>query len=483
LKQLLLYQPLLWLRKVIIYLLLTAIVLGLAVYFAANSGFVIQKVAEKFAPDYNITYSRIHGNVLTGIEIEDLAYNNDPLAEHVILKWNPNGLVNKKIIVNTLQIEKANVDTIRMFIASFQGTESNESNGTASFDLGLNVEYASFTTEPFVEQNITVSEMALKINRLEYGSESLSADRIELKADSDLINLKVDAKVNKNAVRGQVRLRPEEGLFERYGLPIRKEAVGDVVIEISGSEKQLVADLDTKMKHLLKGEKDAFNLDIDRLVSHVVYDINSKRLTADSKVMLSTPYGKDIIVTNRFVMDDTLSYSGEIDIPKITGVEAKYVKPLNDLKVEYKGDRERIDSNISAQNLQGILTSSDLKKAVLHLENKEALVLNEFFELPAELNQTEANITVDIAIALDGNVSTIATAKIDSDLLTMDANVSYQEGLQVKTLTHIPKESPLYTYNKAIGPYSHKGGIERGSVGRSTECSYFVSKSTLCVRE
>ena len=80
---------------------------------------MVKKVADTFAPDYNITYSRIHGNVLTGLKIEDLAYNQESLAKHITLKWNPAGLFKKTIIVNTLQIEKANVDTIKTLIASF----------------------------------------------------------------------------------------------------------------------------------------------------------------------------------------------------------------------------------------------------------------------------------------------------------------------------------------------------------------------------
>ncbi len=85
----------------------TAIVLGLVIYFIANSPLVVKKAADMFAPDYNITYSRIHGNVITGIKIEDLAYKEDSLAKHITLKWNPNGLVKKEIIVNDTSDRKS----------------------------------------------------------------------------------------------------------------------------------------------------------------------------------------------------------------------------------------------------------------------------------------------------------------------------------------------------------------------------------------
>ncbi|HEY9190237.1 MAG TPA: translocation/assembly module TamB domain-containing protein [Sulfurovum sp.] len=452
-KQLLLYGPLLWLRKVVIYLLLTAIISGLVVYFAANSPWVIKKAAERFAPDHNISYSRIHGNVLTGVEIDELAYKGDPLAGKVTLKWNPNGLLHKNIIVNTIQIEKANVDTIKRLVASFQDTERNESsesNGTASFAFGVEIDHLLVTIDPFVEQNMTISSIALKVNRLQYGNERLDADSIELKADSDLMNVTVNAKIEENTLAGAVQISPGKVLFERYALPVRKEAVGDIVIDFTASEKEVVADIDTQMKQLLKGEKDAFNLDIDRLQSHVVYDIKRMTTRADSRVILTTPYGKELLLTNRLMMDDTIRYSGEIHVPEITGVEAKFVKPLHDLKIDYSGDMQGIDANITARNLQGTFTSPDLKKALLHLESKEALPLNAFISLPAELNQSRADLKIDVPMDLDGNLSLAAMVNIDSDLLRMDANVSYEENLQIRSLVSIPKDSPLYAFNKEV---------------------------------
>jgi translocation and assembly module TamB len=453
LKQVLLYGPLLWLRKIIVYLLLIAIVLGLVVYFVANSPLLVKKAAERFAPDYNISYSRIHGNVLTGLEIEDLAYKDDPLAKHITFKWNPNGLLKKNITVNTLQIEKANVDTIKRLIASFQDSntsDSNESRKETSFDLGVTLDHLSVTTEPFVEQNITISNIALDIDRLEYRHDSLNVGRLDLIVDSNITSLELHATVKENDLTGKVRVTPSKALFERYALPIRKEAIGDIVIDVTASEKHIAADIDTKMKQLLKGEKGSFNLDIDRLQSHVVYDINSHTLKAVSKVILTTPYTKELLVTNRFTMDDTILYSGEIRMKEIIGVDAKYVKPLNHLNVAYTGNAQRIDANISADNLQGTFTSPDLKNAALHLESKEAWLLSKFMALPAELNQTKADITVDVPIAFDENVSLVATVKIDSDLLLMDANVSYEENLQIRSLTYIPKDSPLYAFNKEV---------------------------------
>ncbi|WP_309496139.1 translocation/assembly module TamB domain-containing protein [Sulfurovum sp.] len=572
-KAFLFYGPLLWLRKIIVYILGLVIILGFVLYFVANSPFIIKKVAETFAPDYNITYSRIYGNALTGIEIDDLAYNKEPLAQHIALRWNPNGLVKKKIIVSKLEIEKANVDTIKTLIASFPTDEnqSKEVNSSAPFAFEVGVHHAALNLESFVEQGITFSRVTLDIKDVVYANESLNIGNLSLETDSNVtdiilhaglkdgkVNVKeltikeLDAlalqilfipkdnesndsiksddthrtekntnnelsknplipqwvmidklaisilplkydpvdirsfnvngsdavfdvqnlllqkanvdlnattnlsnvfyttKIKNNKLIGKVDFKPKERLFELYDLPIRHEAVGEITLDLNVSEEQVVTDLKITMKQLLKAEKDAFNLDIDKLHSYLVYDIKKGRMQVTSNLMITTPYAEDVFISNLFVMDDNISYSGEIHAEEIIGVEAKYVKPLNHLEVHYTGDIQSISTEITADNLKGTFVSDDFKNASLHLETKEALFLRDFVELPVELNQTKADLVIDAPLSFEENATLSANVNLHSNVVTMDANISYKENLEIKSMTYIPKESLLRPYSKEL---------------------------------
>jgi translocation and assembly module TamB len=573
-KRILFYGPLLWLRKIVVYVLITAIVLGLVVYFAANSPLVIKKVADTFAPDYNISYSRIHGNALTGIEIEDLAYKQESLAKHITLKWNPNGLVKKKIIVNTLEIEKANVDTIKTLIASFSSSDNNESNeskSTEPFDFGVDVYHVSLSIEPFVEQGIRISRLELDVKDITYASDSVSVralglhldtnvtdivlkaslkkDRLKIKelmikdvdalalqrlfipdsnesnvshesdvaateedttskdepvnplipkwvqidtlevsilplvydpvdikhlkltgrdavfdveklllqqanldlnGSTNLSDILYQTKVKNNKLIGNVDFKPKKALFELYELPLRREAIGNIVLDLNVSEEEVTTDLRIEMKQVLKAEKGAFNLDIDNLHSYVVYDIKKGSMKAKSNIFLTTPYAKDVLITNLFSMNDAISYSGEIHAKQIIGVDAKFVKPLNNLQVKYEGDTKSIKTDIKSDNLQGTFISKDFKKAELHLETQEAIELRELVELPAELNQTKVNVVIDAPLSFEENATLVAYAKINSNVVNVDANISYKDTLQVRSVTHIPKESLLRPYSKEL---------------------------------
>ena len=570
-KDILLYGPLLWMRKVIVYLLITAIVLGLVLYFIVNSALVVRKVANTYAPDYNITYSRIHGNVITGVKIEDLAYNQDSLAKHITLKWNPAGLFKKTIIVNALRVDKGNVDTIKTLISSFSSLENNqseESSSSESVDIGLKVDHLSLSLEPFVEQGITVSDVMLDVKDVLYTNDNIDIRKLNLRADTNVTDIVLDAsskdghvnvkeltikdidalalqtlfisdsnvseetdtlvademnasndepvhpllpkwvhldklevsflplvykpidirvlslsgsdavfdveklilqkanlnlnsstnlsdiqykvKVKNNKLIGKVDFKPKKALFKLYELPIRRESVGDIVLDLNVSETLVSTDLQINMEQVLQAKEDEFNFDINNLHSYVAYDIVEGSIKAKSNVILTTPYAKDVLVTNLFTMDEHIHYSGEIHAQQIIGIDAKFVKPLNHLHIMYKGDDHSIKTDIDSDNLQGTFISSDFKKAALHLENKEALVLNEFIELPEELNQTKANITIDAPLSFEENATMLAYVKLDSNVVKLDANVSYKDTLEVKTLSHIPEESLLRAYSEEL---------------------------------
>lgn len=559
-------------KKTIVYLLIAVIVTGLALYFIVNSAFVVRKMADTFAPDYNISYSRIHGNVLTGVMIDGLAYRKDPLAKHITLKWNPAGLFKKTLIIDTLQIEKANVDTIKTLIASFSSDENNESNESSttepSFGIGVSLQHVSLTLEPFDTQGIGISNMMLDVRDLHYTSDGINVRALDLQVDSNVTEITLKAgledgdlhireltikevdmpalqalfvpdtneshendavvtmedntskektvnplipkwvhldkleinilpfvyapvdlkalnvsgrdavfdveklllqkadldlhtstnlsdihyktKVKHNQLIGKVEFTPKKALFKLYDLPVRREAVGDIVVDLNVSEKEVVTDLKITMEQILKADVNDFNLDIDDLHIHAIYDIEKNTLQAKSDLVLTTPYAKDVLVTNLFTMDKHISYCGEIHAAQIIGVDPKFVKPLDNLQIKYRGDEHSVKTEIESDNLQGTLISSDFKKAALHLENKHPLMLHAFIALPSELNQTKANMVLDAPISFENNASLMAYAKIDSNLVNIDANMSFKEGLQVQTVAHIPEGSLLRTYNTSI---------------------------------
>ncbi len=557
-KQFFLLSPVLWLRKIIVYLLAIVIILGVLVYFIANSPWVIQKVVDTFAPDFNITYSRIYGNALTGVEIDNIEYKNMPLVKHARLKWNPDALLRKEIVLNHLGLDAVNVDTSKEFISDF-ASDDNESPSSFYFDVY--VANLAIAISPFVEEGIAFENIALKAKDIFYSSDKIevgsagvlvdsnitkislnasleegvvevelldikaldilaieqlfisdnntSSDTAENEANAsvnslmptevrmkkvtinivpmeyDPVNikklslsmqegifdipsllfkqgkLKIETETNfatalhigqikDNQLRGNISLIPKEALFIEYNLPLKRESIGEIDIALLATKKRVIAKFDTNITQVLKAEKDAFNLDIDSLKSTVTYSFDDMTLKANSRVKVSTPYAKNIVATNFFVLDDNISYSGDVLIKQIIGIDAKFVKPINDLKLKYTGDEKSINTTIDSAMIEGHFISDDFKTAILHLRSKEALELRNFVELPSELNASKATVVIDIPLSFESNASYVARAKVVSDIVNIDVNISYKDTLSLTSVIDVHKKSLLRPYSEAL---------------------------------
>ena len=73
--------------KTLKYFLIFFFSLLALIVVVANSSWVIKKVADKFAPEYKISYDDIKGNVFTGVNITGLKYDSKTIPE--IVNFNP----------------------------------------------------------------------------------------------------------------------------------------------------------------------------------------------------------------------------------------------------------------------------------------------------------------------------------------------------------------------------------------------------------
>ena len=64
-----------------------------------------------------------------------------------------------------------------------------------------------------------------------------------------------------------------------------------------------------------------------------------------------------------------------MNLAQVTGFNAKFTKPLNNLAVHYSGDNTSINAKILSSMLKGNFSSEDFKEAHLHLESKEGVIL------------------------------------------------------------------------------------------------------------
>lgn len=557
-------RALLFLRGIVLSLLIVLIVLGLLLFFTANSPLAIEKVAKMYASDYNISYDDISGNVLTGISLENPQFKHKKLAKNIQLKWNPNTLAAKIITVDKLHIKEGNVEAIKSLVASFSSDKLEDNDtldeNTSSFNFRINAEDVHIDLVPFKQENILFSKVILDIDSLHVNEEGVELDKLILDVESnvtalslkasmknevlmlhdinlsevalfDLINafksdentsvderdtknekkniyvpklvkvenlaleilpfeykpfklehIYLNAKdaifdvpnlvlkdamlelnttsnfshlhyagtVKENHLLGKVKLTPKHRLYEYYAIPLRKEAIGNIFIDFNASYERLIADVRAEGKQILEGKKGEFNVDIEELKSHVVYVYNNTHIKAKTQAIVTTPYAKNIMLSNTFNMEDEIFYEGKIIAKKLKGFDVKIAKHFEGMEVVYSGNEQSIEADLTSKMIKALFSSQDFKTGKLHIETTKPSFLNEFLELPEELKDAKVDASIDAPLDFSNFSEIHAKLKVDSNIVNIDADVAYAKDIAIQGKVTVPKNSLLKSYSKEV---------------------------------
>ena len=375
------------------------------------------------------------------------------------------GLQGGTVTVDDLNIDHVNTLVLKRIFASLK--ENNETNATVSetnVTVGmhdnplipkiLKLKHLHVGVLPAVYKPIHLHLLDLNITDLAFDIDSLKAEKgtVALHAQTNLTNLKYDADVVDNHLKGRIVLTPNQTLFDLYKLPLRKKAIGDIAIDLDASRKKIVADLSAKGKHILqlpaadKNVTKEFNIDVPMFKSHVVFLLKSKRLTAQSEVRIGMPYAKEVRLINHFIIDSNISYRGNLSIPKIIGIDENLTRMLNGFTVTYKGTDKAVHMVIDAENLKGSFVSNNFRKGLFLFSNKRPLLLDNMAPLPKQLAGAYANFIVRVPLDFAKVTPLYAKAKITSNLSDIDVNVHYADTVSADMTSIIPKNSLLRNF-------------------------------------
>jgi len=561
-------------KKFLYIFLFLLFTLFASLFIAGNSSYVIKKVADEFAPEYKITYSGITGNVLTGIKIKNVKFNDIDLAKEIKFTWDPSRIFHQMLKINDITLNDVDIDTVKALIDSFPSSDDNSTTEGSLFSI--RIENIHIVVRPFIESGITVDRTIFDArsfyyapHKLEVGSVDLKLDtnvsninlsaslkdnvltilnldmnsvdifalehllpaetdqksseinadkndtirkestedalipsqiridrlhldvlplvfkpvhlhkldlnitdalietenltavraRIDLDGQTNLSHIVYSANVKKNRLKGRVNITPNRPLFDLYDLPIRKEAIGTVAVDLDIDRNRVVADMQAHAKHLLllpsKDENESdrsepFNIDIDIFKSHLVYTIEQKSLSVSSEVNISTPYADRIRVKNHFYMEKNISYGGDIYLPQITIGDDNLTEIVQDLSIDYNGTLHMIDVSLESKGIEGRFYSADLKQGLLHLETKNALELGKMVLLPEALQETELNISVDVPVDMEHLEKITSKIKMNSNLMHAKADISYDKKLSLTADITIPENSLLYQFDHHV---------------------------------
>jgi len=403
------------------------------------------------------------------------------------------GLQHDTVTLNRVNITKVDTMALKeMFAPDHNETNATESNTTVATDhekrennntdreknhlIPQKIVLQQLHTDilPATFDPVHILAFALDANGVKVDVEKRMVEEgsIDLNGTTNLSNFREKGKIHNNHFNGGIVLTPNQHLFDLYKLPLRKKAIGSINIDFSASQEKVNVRLNAKAKHILvvksehnqtgavNGDKNVteanitkpFNVDINHLIAHVVYSLTEKTLKADANVEVTTPYAKGSTLHTTFSMvDNRMHYEGVLKAGDLQGIDAKIVKPVENLHVTFNGDQKQVHTKIDAVGIKGYFNVPDFTKGgQFHLETKAPVAVGKMVTLPAELNATNLNAVIDVPLNFEQLIPIRGKANIRSNVAHVDLDILYGDTATLKVMTRIPEDSLLKNFDKNI---------------------------------
>ncbi len=191
-----------WIDYFFLSLISLIVIVVVAVLFLLNSTKTIEWAADRYAPQYGFGYKKISGGLLSGLEIEELTFEEDMLLDRFKIGWNPAPLLHQKVSVTHLSATQLNVETIQKVIKAFSSdTPKKEDNGTFELPVSIGLNDLHLSVKPFAESGVGFEKVTLDGKKLLLDATHLDVGSLELIVDTNTTNISLTASVTDGIVR------------------------------------------------------------------------------------------------------------------------------------------------------------------------------------------------------------------------------------------------------------------------------------------
>lgn len=196
----------------------------------------------------------------------------------------------------------------------------------------------------------------------------------------------------------------------------------------------------------------SWKIEIDKLQLNASYGAYQMELEArlregraDIKSKIDTPYLQNIILQSRIDIQ-TLHYEG-----KITHQEKAfedYGEILDNLAVDFKGDKQGVVVELQSKALVGSFVTHDFNRSILTLYSKERLKPKAL--LPESLQTLELDFVLTSNFALKGIRPIYSYLSIDSNAACVQLDGTYSANFDFKGWLNFPKDSILHRFERRL---------------------------------
>jgi translocation and assembly module TamB len=425
------------------------------VLFFANSAPIVKMIADKYAPQYSLSYKSIEGNLIQDLHIKDIRYKDELLAKSARLSWSPWTILQGQIFLHTLDVEDVDMEVIKKLANEFRNDEQNASKSDRiDIDIAIKDSHINFLPMKLTN-DISIDAIELTIKQSIFSIKKFKLIEGDLKVNIATNFGTLDYKLRPDErymLAGFGKIYPEQAFFDRYNIPLQADALKEIAInEFNMDAQRLFISFSAQGANALFDKN--YPIDISSLTSELTYSFETLALKIDSRAILNGNDFENTLLTNSLTLDEKLEFHGELIPKKIKSLDGKIEKLFEAIRVEYRGDKYSLDANITSKLFNGNFTSKEYKEAYFELHSKEPTILSSYISLPESLQDTCVDIKVSGPINLKNITKSKMSVQIESNIANIDTTIALNDKLSSSVKIKIPKETLLKNYNHAFNWY------------------------------
>jgi hypothetical protein len=389
--------------KLLSWLILLVLILSVFLFFLLNSPAIFLNVLRPTLADYNVSYGKMHGSLLTGFSLEDANYNNQVWAEELSLKIDFEALENRVLKIDYLKANGLKVE--KKFLATLLDTnssteEQNSSKTTLPFDKVF-IDNAEISFFDIGYESYSIRSSKLTLNRFETDMKKNHKGKLVFFLDSNVSKIDLKGKLLGDKYDFLVKVEGErlfiQPVLEDTNISLKSNPKLD--ISVSGDFDKVNYILMVKRLDLAQGE---YLLKSEKLVAKGSYDIQKNSLENTLETVLNLNVAK-IKLNARTSLDlDDINKSLNFDLA--LNIDAKK-ELLSSLK---------LDSNLSLIKIPHLMFNAkgDMDEVKFKSNFKElAITYNDIslkvksFDLKGKIKPLSGKTDVELTTLFHSNVA------------------------------------------------------------------------------
>ncbi|QOG11990.1 translocation/assembly module TamB domain-containing protein [Arcobacter sp. FWKO B] len=415
-------------------ILLFTFLFAISIATILSSTKVTQKIFDYISKKSDITYDRVEGSLLFGIDIYNLNYNNQIQIKELNINPSLISLLWLEVYIYDLKVKNLKLD-LSLF-------ESEQNSSDEDFDIPLRNLFIStlyISLEDFDYDTYNISSLILNAQNIKYDFKSTFSGNLQLLADTNVANIKSDISLSNKSYN----LTSKIDFYDSFINSIVQDNIKQLnTIEFTAKGDFNKFDFTLNTKDIL-----AYNLNINYLSLDGNYNIQDEMLS--TKVTTKLDYDKNI----------SSLLNGNLSIHNFD---------INTLKFNLSGNSTINKSLISPDLARDLSIKSDISGSLSKIDFQNIIQSNQlsFDTNSIQHSPIQLNGTLDIKDDFSQfnsilNLNTIATLNNH----TLNINLS---DIKIDYNTHTNKLNSILTSN-IITPF----------LDLSSKTSLFLNSSDL----